>query len=47
MERDRVDSLSRLIASHELNPGDVVEVDRDSDQLVFYRQDGANAGLVH
>ncbi len=46
MERDLVDSLSRLIASHELDPGDVVEVERNGDQLVFYRQNGAKAGLV-
>ena len=37
MERELVDPLSRFIASQKLLPGDIVEVERESDQLVFYR----------
>lgn len=37
METELVDPLSRLIASKKLGRGDVVEVEREGDQLVFYR----------
>ncbi len=38
MERQIVDPLSRLIASRQLEAGDVVEIGRDEDQLEFYRR---------
>ena len=37
MERELVDPISRLIASQKLRAGDVVEVETDSHELVFYR----------
>ena len=37
MEEEIVDPLSRFIASHALQPGDVVEVEREGDRLAFYR----------
>jgi len=37
MERELVDPISRLIASQKLHAGDVVEVETDSHELVFYR----------
>ncbi len=37
METELVDPLSRLIASHRVNPGDIVEVELEEDRLVFYR----------
>ncbi len=46
METDLVDPLSRLIASHKLNPGDVVEVEREGDELVFYRRCNGDTSLV-
>ncbi len=38
MERQIVDPLSRLIASRQLEAGDVVEIACEEDQLGFYRQ---------
>ena len=38
MERELVDPLSRFIASQKLSPGDVVEVETESEKLVFYRK---------
>ena len=38
MERELVGPLSRFIASQKLSPGDVVEVEAESERLVFYRK---------
>ncbi len=46
MEVELVDPLSRLIASNKINPGDVVEVERDGNQLTFYRKQSADMALV-
>ena len=46
MERELVDALSRLIASKRLQPGDVVEVDRQGEKLVFYRGQSAEGLIV-
>ena len=46
MEVELVDPLSRLIASHKVNRGDVVEVEREGEHLVFYRKQSADAALV-
>jgi ATP-dependent Clp protease ATP-binding subunit ClpC len=44
MEVELVDPLSRLIASGRLSAGDVIEVERKGDELVFYRrQNGTSA----
>lgn len=37
MGKELVDPISRLIASQKLHAGDVVEVETDSHELVFYR----------
>lgn len=37
VERELVDPLSRFIASNELHPGDLVEVDVEGSALAFYR----------
>lgn len=41
-----VDPLSRLIASNRLNPGDVVEVEQEGGELMFYRRRSNDATLV-
>ncbi len=46
MERELVDPVSRFIASQQVQPGDVVEVEAESDRLVFYRQRRSVNGLV-
>ncbi len=46
MEKELVDPLSRLIVSRELGPGDVVEVERAEDRLVFYRRTGTSTLVV-
>jgi ATP-dependent Clp protease ATP-binding subunit ClpA len=46
MEAELVDPLSRLIASRRLVPGDVVEVERADDRVVFYRNRRAQASLA-
>jgi ATP-dependent Clp protease ATP-binding subunit ClpC len=44
IEVELVDPLSRLIASGRLTAGDIVEVERNGEQLLFYRkQNGASA----
>jgi ATP-dependent Clp protease ATP-binding subunit ClpC len=45
IEAELVDPLSRLIATHQITPGDVIEVERDGVQLTFYRT-RAEASLV-
>jgi ATP-dependent Clp protease ATP-binding subunit ClpC len=37
VEAELVDPLSRLIAAHQIAPGDVIEVEREGDRLGFYR----------
>ena len=48
IERELVDPLSRFIASHQLTPGDVVEVEleAESGRLAFYRAQRSVDGLV-
>jgi ATP-dependent Clp protease ATP-binding subunit ClpC len=46
VEAELVDPLSRLIAAHEIAPGDVIEVERDGDRLGFYRTRAATAVVV-
>ena len=46
MERELVDPISRLMASQELHPGDVVEVEREGEHLVFYRKQRYSEALV-
>ena len=46
MERELVDPLSRFIASHKLDPGDVVEVEMESGELAFYRGQRSSRSLV-
>ncbi len=46
MEVELVDPLSRLLASHKINPGDVVEVERDGNHLTFYRKQSADTAFV-
>ena len=45
VEKELVDPLSRLIASHRVHAGDVVEIERDGDVLRFYRR-SRTSGLV-
>lgn len=45
VEAELVDPLSRLIAAHRIAPGDVIEVERDGDQLSFFRT-GATSVVV-
>lgn len=40
VEAQLIDPLSRLIASHRIEAGDVVDVERDGDRLAFYRTSG-------
>lgn len=37
VEAELVDPLSRLIAAHRIEPGDVIEVEREDDRLGFFR----------
>lgn len=37
VEADLIDPLSRLIANHRIEAGDIIDVERDSDGLAFYR----------
>ncbi|UCF66120.1 MAG: ATP-dependent Clp protease ATP-binding subunit [Acidobacteriota bacterium] len=46
MERALVDPISRLIAALEITAGDVLEIERDGDELVFYRQQADSDELV-
>ena len=46
MERELVDPLSRFIASKKLDPGDVVEIEKEGDRLAFYRRFQFPVGLV-
>ena len=46
IERELVDPLSRFIASQMLSGGDVVEVERDSNELVFYRRPRSDEKLA-
>jgi hypothetical protein len=46
VEAKLVDPLSRLITSRKLNAGDVVEVERDGDRLVFYRREDSTPAFV-
>lgn len=46
MDVELVDPLSRLIATQQLGPGDVVEVERDEDHLAFYRRQAPDTAIV-
>ena len=46
MERQVVDPLSRLIASGQLEAGDVVEIVEEGDRLAFYRRRRASQKIV-
>jgi ATP-dependent Clp protease ATP-binding subunit ClpC len=46
MEKELVDPLSRFIASQKLYPGDVIDVELENDQLVFYRTIQQNEGII-
>lgn len=46
MERDLLDPLSRLIASGDLEPGDVLEVGREDEELAFYRASRGSDRIV-
>ena len=46
MERDLVDPLSRLIASQEVQAGDVVEVELEGEDLAFYRKPRRSEALI-
>ena len=46
MEVELVDPLSRLIVSQKVLAGDVVEIEREGDHLVFYRKQAAGSALV-
>jgi len=46
IERELVDPLSRFIASQMLTAGDVVEVERNSNKLVFYRRPRSDEKLA-
>ena len=37
-EAELVEPLSRLIATEQIDAGDIVEVERDGEALVFYRK---------
>ena len=45
MEREIVDTLSRLIASGQVGAGDVIDIEREGDDLAFFRSTEA-AGLA-
>jgi len=46
IEKELVDPLSRFIASEKLYPGDVVEIELESDRLAFYRRLRVSGGLI-
>lgn len=46
MERELVDPLSRFIASQKLIPGDLIEVELENEQLVFYRSIKYMEGII-
>ena len=46
VEADLVDPLSRLIGSNRVSAGDVVDVERNGDELVFYRRGVTEPTLV-
>ena len=46
MERQLVDPLSRFIASNKLSAGDIVEVVREREGIVFYRRANVLEALV-
>ncbi|MFQ5583845.1 MAG: AAA family ATPase, partial [Calditrichia bacterium] len=46
MERELVDPLSRFIALQKVFPGDVVEVEAESNRLAFYRALRSHEGLI-
>ena len=46
MEREIVDPLSRLIASRQIEAGDVVEIIREGDTLAFFRRRRASQRIV-
>jgi len=46
MEKYLVDPLSRLIASKAVHPGDVLEVEREADGLVFFRTSRRGGAIV-
>ena len=46
MERQIVDPLSRLIASHQLEAGDVVEISREETELAFFRRSRASQKII-
>lgn len=46
VERELVDPLSRFIASHQLQSGDIVEVERNGDQLTFFRSPRSSTAVV-
>ena len=46
VEKELVDPLSRLIASHRVHAGDVVEIERDGDVLRFYRRSRTSSLVV-
>ncbi len=46
MEKELVDPISRLIASQELHARDVVEVETDFHELVFYRNSRMSEAVI-
>ncbi len=46
VEKRLVDPLSRLMASRQLKPGDLVDVEVENDGLVFFREEYAGADAV-
>ncbi|MFQ5742291.1 MAG: AAA family ATPase [Acidobacteriota bacterium] len=46
MEKELVDPLSRFIASNKLSAGDVVEVEREGEELSFFRSLQTSAAVV-
>ena len=46
IEHELVDPLSRLIASHKLEPGDVVDIELEDEEIVFYRDARSSDSLV-
>ncbi|MFQ5668965.1 MAG: AAA family ATPase [Acidobacteriota bacterium] len=46
IEVELVDPLSRLIASQGVQPGDVLDIEREEDRLVFYRQKVSSGHIV-
>ena len=46
MEKELVDPLSRFIASQKLYPGDVIDVELENGNLVFYRTIKMKDGII-